>query len=409
MKSIPQEVVGKQEGPIQELDTRVELIQALIPLGLYHVQKTLEDEVVALAGERYARKEGRFEQVRWGKQRGSVYLRDQKVPVRVPRVRVRKGGAEVPLRSYELLQRPFHEDEGVLRRILRGLSCRDYRTCAEAVPEAFGLSSSTMSRRYLRASVRKLRQLCERKLGGYDFVVLFLDGKTFREDEIVVALGVTLKGQKVILGFVQTATENEGVIKEFLQELLERGFRAGPGLLCVLDGAKGLRKAVLAVLPGAAIQRCQWHKRENVVRYLPKSQQPIFRQKLQRAYQQPEYHQAKEALGRVRQELQGLNESAVKSLDEGLEETLTLHRLGVFARLGESLKTTNCIESLFAQVSQWTRKVDYWRNSSQKQRWAAAALLEIEPRLRRIKGYRYLPQLRAALLARKEVVSLEAA
>ena len=295
-----------------------------------------------------------------------------------------------------------------LRRILRGLSCRDYRACAEAVPQAFGLSSS-LSRRYLRASVRKLRQLCERRLEGYDFVVLFLDGKTFQEDEIVVALGVTLQGQKVILGLVQTATENEGVVKEFLQGLLERGFVAGPGLLCVLDGAKGLRKAVLKALPGAAIQRCQWHKRENVVRYLPKGQQPSFRQKLQRAYQQPEYQKAQDALGRIRQELQGLNESAVRSLDEGLEETLTLHRLGLFTKLGESLKTTNCIESLLAQVSQWTHKVDYWRNSSQKQRWAAAALLEIEPRLRKVKGYRYLPQLRTALLARKEVVSLEAA
>lgn len=409
MRSIPQEAVGKQGRRDEELDTRVALIQELIPLGLCYVQETLEDEVVALAGKRYARKEGRWEQVRWGQQAGSVYLRDQKLPVLVPRVRTRKGGPEVPLRSYQLLQRPFREDEGVLRRILRGLSCRDYRTCAEAVPQAFGLSSSTLSRRYLRASMRKLRQLCERRLEGYDFVVLFLDGKTFREDEIVVALGVTLEGQKVILGFVQTATENEGVVKEFLQGLLERGLVAGPGLLCVLDGAKGLKKAALKVLPGAAIQRCQWHKRENVVRYLPKSQQPIFRQKLQRAYQQPEYVQAREALGRIRQELQGLNESAVRSLDEGLEETLTLHRLGVFAKLGESLKTTNCIESLLAQVSQWTRKVDYWRNSSQKQRWAAAALLEIEPRLRRVKGYRYLPQLRAALLARKEVVSLEAA
>lgn len=409
MKSIRQEDVGKQGQRLEDLDLRVELIQGLIPLGLRCVQEELEQEVRTLAGERYARKGERFEQVRWGKQRGSVYLRDQKLPVLVPRVRAREGGPEVPLQSYELLQRPFREDEGVLRRILRGLSCRDYRVCAEAVPEAFGLSSSTMSRRYLRASVRKLRQLCERKLGGYDFVVLFLDGKTFRDDEIVVALGVTLTGRKVILGLVQTATENEGVVKEFLQGLLERGFKAGPGLLCVLDGAKGLRKAVLKALPGAAIQRCQWHKRENVVRYLPKSQQPIFRQKLQRAYQQPEYPQAREALGRIRKELQGLNESAVKSLDEGLEETLTLHRLGLFAQLGESLKTSNCIESLLAQVSQWTRKVDYWRNSSQKQRWAAAALLEIEPRLRRVKGYRYLPQLRTALLARKEVMSLEAA
>ena len=195
MKSILQGGVGKQEQRLEELDLRVALIQSLIPLGLRHVQEELEKEVQELAGGWYARKGERFEQVRWGRQPGSVYLRDQKLPVLVPRVRARKGGAEVPLRSYQLLQRPFHEDEGVLRRILRGLSCRDYRACAEAVPQAFGLSSSSLSRRYLRASVRKLRQLCERRLEGYDFVVLFLDGKTFQEDEIVVALGVTLRAE----------------------------------------------------------------------------------------------------------------------------------------------------------------------------------------------------------------------
>jgi len=227
---------------------------------------------------------------------------------------------------------------------------------------------------------------------------------------MVIALGVTLQGRKVILGFVQTASENERVISQFLRELLGCGLKTGAGLLCVLDGAKGMRKAVLSVLgTGVMIQRCQWHKREIVVEHLLKAQQVVYRQKLQRGYEQPEYAQAKAALLRIRQELRTINESAVRSLDDGLEETLTLHRLGVFPSLGTSLKTTNCLESLLAQVGQRTDKVDRWQNSNQKQRWVASALLEIEPRLRRIRGYRYLPQLRAALLARTEGSHLAAA
>ena len=147
------------------------------------------------------------------------------------------------------------------------------------------------------------------------------------------------------------------------------------------------------------VQRCQWHKRENVLEYLPKSQRPVWRRKLQAAYQKPSYPEAKAALLRVRSELRLVNESAVKSLDEGLEETLTLHRLGVFPELGISLKTTNCLESLNALVGQRTARVDRWRTSDQKQRWLAAALLDIEPRLRRIKGFRSLPLLRSALQA----------
>ena len=180
-----------------------------------------------------------------------------------------------------------------------------------------------------------------------------------------------------------------------------------PGLLCILDGSKGLHKAIQKVFGSQAlIQRCQWHKRENVVSYLPKSQQALWRRKLQEAYEKPTYAEAHAALLRCRQELRLINVSAIASLDEGMEETLTLHRLGVFSALGISLKTTNCLESLMAQVGQRTGKVDRWRNSDQKQRWVASALpvcvprtgrLDIEPRLRRIKGYRHLPTLRAAL------------
>ena len=296
------------------------------------------------------------------------------------------------------MRAPRAADAGLFRKVRRGLSCRDYAACAEAVPEAFGLSASSVSRRFIRASTRALRTLCERRLDRDEFVALVLDGKTFAEDAMVIALGLTLQGQKQILGFVQTATENERVCAGFLRELITRGLRTDPGLLCVIDGAKGLRNAIQTVFGAQAlVQRCQWHKRENVVRYLPKAQQAAWRRRLQQAYERPTYAEARTALGQLRQELRGLNVSAVASLDEGLEETLALHRLGLFPTLGVSLKTTNCLESLNAQLGQLTDKVDHWRTADQKHRWVASALLLIEPRLRGIKGYRHLPLLRAAL------------
>ena len=380
-----------------DVNGRAELIQALIPLGLWHVKEVLEEEVRSLAGERYKR-QGVEGYDRWGKQWGSVYLRDQKVPIPVPRVRDRQGGKEIRLRSYERMQEPWNGDEGVLKRILHGLSCRNYERCAEAVPEVFGLSGSTVSKRYIRASARELKRLCERRLEGYDFVALLLDGKGFGTDEMVIALGVTMDGRKIPLGFVQTGAENERVGREMIEGLLERGLKIGDGLLCIIDGSKGLRKALYDVFgTKVLVQRCQWHKRENVIGYLPKGMQGSMRRRLQEAYEEPTYERAKEKLLQIRRELQQINRSAVNSLDEGFEETLTLHRLGLFPELGVSFKTTNCMESLMALIGQKTDKVDYWRNSDQKHRWLAAALLDLEPRLRKVKGYKYLPKLRAAI------------
>jgi transposase-like protein len=336
--------------------------------------------------------------VRWTPQRGSIYLADQKIPIEVPRVRDRLRNQEVPLPTYEGLQAPRALDTGLLHKVLGGLSTREYERCAEAVPEAFGLSASTVSRRFKRASARKLQELSDRRLERYDLVTLLLDGKTFADDEMVTAVGVTLTGEKVLLGFVQTATENRKVCAAFLRELVERGLRVDLGLLVITDGAKGLHAAVREVFGTAAVlQRCQWHKRENVIAYLPDRHRATFRRKLQAAYDQPTYDKAKRALAKVRAELVLLNVSAASSLDEGLEETLTLHRLGIFQQLGTSLKTTNTLESIHARVESRTAKVDHWRNSEQKQRWLATALLDLEPRLRRIRNYRALPLLREAL------------
>lgn len=381
----------------QELGVKVELIQQLIPLGLMQIGEMLKEEVRELAGERYQR-DGKPGHVRWSKEWGSVYLGDQKVPIEYQRVRDKLRGSEVELEMYRRFQEPRSRDEDVLKKLLYGLSTRSYEDCCALVPEVFGMSPSTLSRRFIRASKKKLKELVERRLDDLDLVVLIIDGKTFAEDEMIIAMGVTMEGEKKILGFVQASTENERVCRELIRDLIGRGLGYEEGLLCIIDGAKGLAKAIRKALKGCAlIQRRTFHKRENVVSYLPRSDQARVRKQLQKAYEKKSYDAAKEKLLEIRRQLSCVNESAVRSLDEGFEETLTLHHLGLFEELGRSLKTTNSIESLMSLIGQKTDKVDYWKNSNQKQRWLASALLEIEPRLNKICGYRYLPLLRKAI------------
>ena len=391
-------VVPEAVEQVEDLDSRIEAIQWLIPLGLKAVTEELQRAVIELAGPRYERKESDQPLRRWGSQPGSVYLGDQKLPVEVPRVRDVDSDTEVPLRAYQALQTPRQMDEGLLLRMLKGIATRNYEACAEAVPEAFGLSSSSVSRRYVKGTARKLAQFQERSLEGYDLVALFLDGKSFADEEIIIALGVTLDGQKIPLGFVQAATENERVCRRFLSDLVERGMQYESGLLVVIDGGKGLYKAVMSVLKGhACVQRCQYHKRQNVVSYLSKSEQSGIGRKMEAAYGQPTYEAAKAALAALKPGLKLMNQSALHSLEEGMEETLTLHRLGLTPMLKDSFRTTNCIENVNSLLEQLTHNVRRWTNSLQRHRWVATALLDIEPRLRRVKGYRHLPMLRQAI------------
>ena len=358
----------------------------------------LQNEVSRLAGHKYSRKDSANPNRRWGSQQGSVYLSDQKVPTPVPRVRNVLADEEVSLQSYHHLQRPRQMDDGLLLRMIKGIATRSYKDCAEAVPEAFGLSSSTVSRRFIKASAQKLKQFKERSLAQYDLVALFIDGKTFADQEMIIALGVTIKGDKIPLGFVQATTENERVCRQFIRSLLKRDLVYHKGLLCLIDGSKGLYAALTKALSGyVVIQRCQWHKRENVTSYLPKGKQDEIKKALQNAYDLPTYKEAKAALDALKPELTLINEDATKSLEEGLEETLSLHRLGLMPQLKQSFRTTNCIESLNSMVAQLTRNVKRWTNSNQRTRWLATALLDIEPRLRRVKGFRSLPRLRRAL------------
>jgi len=386
-----------------ERSRRLWAIQALLPVALEEFVKEIQRELEELTGPRYQRAADEEDRVRWGRQAGSIFLLDQKVPVTVPRVRDRRRQVEVPLETYRGMQSPQAADRLVFARILGGLSCRGYRDASALDPESFGLASSTVSRRFIQVTASRLRTLQDRSLAGEEYVALFLDGKAFAGETIVLAIGILASGEKRVLGFVQTTTENERSCAEFLQGLVERGLRYEDGLLCVIDGGKGLRKAISRVFGRrAAVQRCHFHKRSNVCAYLPKSQQAAWRKRLKRAMDLPGYKEAKAALQRLARELALVNESASRSLLEGLEEILTLQRLGLATELGRSFKTTNVIESLNAGIGQRTDKVDHWRNSNQIQRWVAAAALDVEQRLHKVSGYKHLAKLQAALQAQDQ-------
>ncbi len=228
-------VIRPEQYEAFDVNSKLECIQALIPLGLMRIHELLEDEVCALAGARYERKASRLPGHRHGSNPGSVRLAGQRHPFPIPRVQ-HVGGGEISLQSLAHLRGTGKLDEVLLKRVLYGISCRNYEAAAAAVPGAIGLSSSTVSRSFTHASAKQLKGLQERDLRELDIVAVFLDGKTFADMTMVVAVGITLTGEKHVLGFVETGTENESVLTPFLQELEERGLTSSQGLLFIFDG-----------------------------------------------------------------------------------------------------------------------------------------------------------------------------
>lgn len=376
-------------------ENRLSMIQMLIPLGLKAVEHELQAEVTEVAGERYSRG-GAVK--RWGANPGGVYLGEQKLSILVPRVRNVVSKEEVPLSSYGRLQDEGHIDDQVLKRVINGMSQGKYERAASQIPQTFGIKKNSVSRKFIRASAKKLRAFLERDLSKHDIVAIFMDGKSFAENDIIIALGVTMEGEKFVLGFIESNTENHVVCRDFLNALKDRGLNLENEMLFIIDGGKGLYKGIKQVMDDrTVIQRCQWHKRENILSYLSEEHKAEYRTKLQRAYEQPTYEKAKKRLQAIRRELVLLNQSAANSLDEGFEETLTLHRMGLFDKLGRSFKTTNCIENLNKQLALYTDRVCRWQSSDHRRRWVATALLEIEPGLRKVSGYGHLESLREAM------------
>ena len=264
--------------------------------------------------------------------------------------------------------------------------------------EAYGIEKSAVSDHFVRISREKLRDLLERPLDDLQLCVIYIDGIEFKGQHLIVALGVAVDGTKTVLGLRQGASENATVVGELLNDLVERGMDFSGPMLYVLDGSKALIKAVRRHAGREALlQRCQLHKRRNVTDHLPEPCRDTVERKMINAYQMTQYEEAKKALEQLHRELMELNPSAARSLGEGMEETLTVHRLGIEGLLRVTLTTTNPIESAFSVVDRICQRVKRWRRGDHRERWVGAGLWLAERSFRRVKGYKQLPQLLAAL------------
>lgn len=375
--------------------------------GLQLMNLLMQEEVREVVGERSQRQAERTA-TRWGTERGYCVVMGQKVPIQRPRVRT-VDDREVHLGSYEMFHRGEPLTETVWEKLMLGLSTRKYGQAIREFTEAYGVEKSAVSEHFIEASRAKLQEIMERRLDKLRLCALMIDATPFAGQQMVVALGIAQDGRKMILGIRQGATENATVVGELLSDLMNRGLDFAEPRLYVLDGGKALTSAVKKHAgESAAIQRCQVHKRRNVLDHLTDEQQPGVAKKLNAAYALEDYAAAKAALDILHRELMDLNPSAARSLGEGMEETLTVHRLHVPMQLRKTLASTNVIESAFSIVEQVCRNVKRWHGGDQRERWVGSGLLVAQKQFRRIVGCKQIPalirELESLVLSKSQVV-----
>ena len=364
--------------------------------GLELMGLVMEEEVRHLAGERHQQHEARRAH-RWGKEDGYCVVDGQKVPIQKTRLRT-KDKREQRLGSYELFQRSEPLQAGVWDKMMRGLSTRNYGAVVKDFQDAYGIEKSAVSENFIEASREKVKQLMERPLGELRLCAVLIDGTPFKDRQMIAALGIGCDGTKTVLGIREGATENATVVGALLGELLERGLDFSTPRLYILDGGKALHAAVRRHAgEGGFIQRCQVHKKRNVVDHLPEEYKADVRRKMQNAYAMTDYPDAKRALDQLHRELMELNPSAARSLEEGLEETLTVHKLRVPEQLRRTLASTNVIESAFSIVETVCRNVKRWRGGDQIERWVGSGLLVAERQFRKVIGFRQIPLLLSSM------------
>jgi transposase-like protein len=285
----------------------------------------------------------------------------------------------------------------VARKLIRQVSTRDYAGAIDQCLEGYGIGRSSVSRQWKAATAAELEKLCQRPVPA-DIKVLLIDAKYFRQECLVVALGVDGQGAKHVLGLWHGSTENSTVVKALLNDLRERGLNTEAAMLVVLDGAKALHKAVKEIFGSLAlIQRCRIHKLRNVVEHLPKEKRSQAVWRLRGAWAKSTEQEALKELRKVVAWLETISPSAARSLEEGLQETLTLQSLGLPKELMASFHSTNLIESCFSRTESWTHRVKRWRDAKMVMRWGAAALLVAEAGFRRVRGCDHMSALIQAL------------
>jgi putative transposase len=360
--------------------------------GLRLMDLLMQEEVRELVGERSQRQAERKAN-RWGSERGYCVVMGQKVPVERPRVRS-TDDQEVRLGSYELFHRGEPLTETVWEKLMLGLSTRKYGQAVREFTEAYGLEKSAISEHFIEASREKLQGMMERRLDKTRLCALLIDATPFEGQQMVAALGIAQDGRKMILGIRQGATENATVVGELLGDLVSRGLDFTEPRLYVLDGGKALTAAVKKHAgESAAIQRCQVHKRRNVLDHLTDEHKPAVAKRLHAAYALEDHAAAMQALNALHRELMDINPSAARSMAEGMEETLTVHRLHVPMQLRKTLASTNVIESAFSIVEQVCKNVKRWHGGDQRERWVGSGLLVAQKQFRKVTGHKQIPAL----------------
>jgi putative transposase len=378
-----------------------------VKLGLELTAALMEEEVERLCGARYAHQAER-KATRYGTQPGVVTIAGQKMRIGRPRVRSGREGKEIPLELYGMAQREEAMPEAVLRRMVRGVSCRNYEGVIETAKESLGVKRSSVSRSFHFASKKKIAELAERRFEDVRFPAIFIDGLCWAGTTMIVALGVAVNGQKHILGFREGRTENAVVCTALLEELIERGISTEQGTLFVIDGSRALRRSIVDLWRDRAhIQRCQAHKKRNLRGHVPEKLWPDVEKMLLRAWRETNASQAMKHLQTLAGYLDRIAPHAAGSLREGMEETITVVRMKIAPGLLPHLRTTNPIESAFSTTRRLTRRVTNWRNGNMKHRWCATGLLEAERRFRRLKNYEHLEGLTAILDGTQNAVTEE--
>jgi transposase-like protein len=387
-----QEALGELVGSAKE-----GLLALSVGVGLGVLAELLEEEVVDVVGAK-GKHDPERTAVRHGHEAGEVTLGGRRVPVERPRVRSADGRAEVRLVSYEYFADRDPLTKAVLERMLAGVSTRRYRRTQEPVGSgveraARSTSKSSVSRTFIERTRGALSELMSRRLDDVRLAVMMIDGLELQGRTNVVALGITTDGVKIPLGLWEGSTENATVATALLSDLVERGLDPEQGILFVIDGAKALRKAIRSVFGEAPVQRCVRHKERNVLDHLPERERPAVKQRLRRAWALDEHARALDQLRQLARELDRTYPGAAGSLREGMEETLTLTRLGVSGNLKRTLESTNPCESMLEIVRRTQRNVKRWSSGEMALRWTAAGMLEAERQFRKIIGYRDLATL----------------
>ena len=371
------------------------LMAMAVGAGLQVMQVLMDESVTDICGPKGKHLPDRGA-VRHGSEDGSVSLGGRRVSVRRPRVRTADGTAEVPVAAYELFNGTELLGEMAMTRMLAKLSTRRYSAGLEPVgatveAEARSTSKSAVSRRFVAATESALAELLARDLAELDLVALMVDGVHFADHLCVVALGIGVDGTKHPLAVVEGSTENATLVTDLLVGLRERGLDVTRPVLVVIDGAKALAAAVRAVCDHPIIARCQLHKVRNVKAKLPKGLADTVASKMHAAYRLDTALAAQAALEDLARQLERTHPGAAGSLREGLEETLTVMRLGVPPTLARTLRSTNPIESMIEICRDHSTNVKRWRDGQMALRWCAAGMLEATKQFRKVNGFLHLP------------------